>query len=61
MKRLVQIGLVVVVLTGCTTGDIQTVIQIAMSKDPSVAISKIATQKPSITLQKNLQQSYPTF
>ncbi|MGE4457187.1 MAG: murein transglycosylase domain-containing protein [Arcobacteraceae bacterium] len=45
MKRLVQIGLVVVVLTGCTTGDIQTVIQIAMSKDPSAAISKIATQK----------------
>lgn len=60
MKKLVPLGLVVL-LAGCTAGDIQTVIQVAMSKDPSAAISKIATQKAVNYTSKELAKIISDF
>ncbi|MEJ5167550.1 MAG: murein transglycosylase domain-containing protein [Arcobacteraceae bacterium] len=60
MKKLVPLGLVVL-LAGCMAGDIQTVIQVAMSKDPSAAISKIATQKAVNYTSKELAKIISDF
>lgn len=60
MKRLVPIGLSLL-LAGCTAGDIQTVIQVAMSKDPTAALSKIATQKAVNYTSKELAKIISDF
>lgn len=60
MKRLVPLGLTLL-LAGCTAGDIQTVIQVAMSKDPTAALSKIATQKAVNYTSKELAKIISDF
>ncbi|MCK9162259.1 MAG: membrane-bound lytic murein transglycosylase MltC [Arcobacteraceae bacterium] len=54
MKKKIFALFIVVVLSGCSATDVQNIIQIATSKDPTSTLSKIATQKATSYSSKEI-------